>query len=748
MERVESNGNTINGKYYSHQILEKLKDNVQCCHEYFKDNYDRFNRFQKFVFDTNLDSTDVSILNEQGKPALEFNICEAFISRLLGEFANQEPSVTVSLEDGAKVDPKIVEIVEDHLRYILFDANKNGCESEVYKEQISGGFSVMEVYTEYSHEMSFNQNICLRKAYDPTLCGFDPLAVNPTKSDGRFCFKIYPKSKEDFQEEYPDEDISNLNFTRDLSGFQWAYENDASQKEILLICEYYEKKKKRIKIVQLVTGDVVRYDEYKKKLEIWEDSGLIAQPPGIMGRPRWTHITTICRYIFIKDRILSYEETDYKMFPLVYVPGNDVLLKDEDCSSIQVMTRPYIYHMEGAQKLKNYAGQTWANELENMVQHKWMAAQESIPDQEDLLTAWKNPQKSKVLVYNAFDPDQPEKALPIPSPVPRVPMPQEVVAAFSGMDQLAQVILGNFSPEGMKNQNLSGDSIVEAASQSNAAAMPYIIGFLQGLNQVAQIIVDLIPKYYTLPRTIPLYNMKNEKTSLPINDPNARNSVKLNYGDNALKVKVEAGVNFSVQKSKALNQLIGLMRASPTFANFMNSEGLPVLLDNLEIRGIDQLKLAVEGFLQQMKQQQAQAQQNNPEMLKLKLKEKEMALNSHHEMIDDQLEVAKLSIQKQDSDTRQLEAEVKFGNMSNQADIARMKAEAESSRTAVELATALIDKDMKMRDMAHTHAKNIAHHLHEKEKYKKEMEIADNNINESSIPNESEDENNLTNEEV
>jgi len=39
------------------------------------------------------------------------------------------------------------------------------------------------------------------------------------------------------------------------------------------------------------------------------------------------------------------------------------------------------------------------------------------------------------------------------------------------------------------------------------------------------------------------------------------------------------------------------------FAQFMNEKGLSVLLDNIEIRGIDQLKLMVEDWQQELAKQ-------------------------------------------------------------------------------------------------------------------------------------------------
>ena len=117
--------------------------------------------------------------------------------------------------------------------------------------------------------------------------------------------------------------------------------------------------------------------------------------------------------------------------------------------------------------------------------------------------------------------------------------------------------------------------------------MPYIVGYIKGLNRVAQVIVDLIPKYYRTPRSLPIL-LANGKRDYKI--INKQGSLFMNYDPNSLQVKVETGVNFAMQKEIALKTIESLMQSSQVFAQFMNTKGLPMLLDNIDIRGIDELK--------------------------------------------------------------------------------------------------------------------------------------------------------------
>ncbi len=139
--------------------LERIKKSVRETQEYFQPNYDRYNEFRRFVFESSLRDEEITLLQSMSKPQLEFNILEAYISRLLGEFSKQEPDIEVSSDDQDNVDPMVIKVVEQHLRHTLTDAKNHNTKYEVYKDLLSGGFSVLKVLNEYASPMSMKQVI-------------------------------------------------------------------------------------------------------------------------------------------------------------------------------------------------------------------------------------------------------------------------------------------------------------------------------------------------------------------------------------------------------------------------------------------------------------------------------------------------------------------------------------------------------------------------------------------------------------
>lgn len=659
--------------------LSRIKETVKKAHEVFRHNYERFIEFRKFIFECSLTENDITLLTTLSKPQLEFNVTEAYISRLMGEFSKQEPSISVSAEDETVVDQMTAEIVEKHLRHIMFDTKNDATQYEVMKDLYSGGFSVFKIRTDYKNERSFDQDLFVDRVYDPTLVGWDMLANKPHKGDGNFCFELYPMSKKSFEDEYPDADTDSLNFTGGFGNFNWSYLNGNEQ--IILVCDFYEKKKKDTKIVKLSNGQVMTSREYEKKKAQSQD---IYQFPQIVGKPRTSKFTTVVRYRVIDNQVLEYEETDFSFFPLVFVDGNSVMIRNTKTGgSVYQMTRPYVYHAKGAQKLKNFAGISLANEIENMIQHKIMIAKEALPKEENWLEAYRDVQKPNVFVFNAFNEQNPDQAIPNPiREVNRIGAPPELMAAYTSVDSTIQQILGSYDASlGINDNQLSGIAIQEGATQSNAAAMPYIVGYLHGWQRVGNILVDLMPKYYKTPRTIPILGLDGKRDYVQIN---GQQGFDFNFASNALNVRIEAGVSFQIQKSKALQQMIALMQASPLFAQFINEKGLPVLLDNLEIRNIESLKMMVDEWMKELQQQKQMAQQaaqqqmqNNPMVMKNQVEMQKLQLQQQKQQQDAAKTQAQFIIDQEKLKTEQQKALVNALASHNANQVQLVKAETE-----------------------------------------------------------------------
>lgn len=702
--------------------LPRIKENISQSYMYFKDNVQRFHFWRNYIFNTSINDDQKAILASQGKPVTEFNILESYLSRLSGEFAKHEPSIEVSPAEGVPTPHEVIEIVEGHIRHVLYDANKDNMSQDIYDDSLSGGWSVGKVWTDYANPMSMKQVIKAKKGFDPTMHVFDPMARYKHKGDGKFSGELFPMMMDDFKRQFPKADASKISYGRSLEEFSWSYKNDKGQ-EIILICDYYEKKKLRTRIVELADGIVMPVSAYKKLPEFWEQQGFFEQIPLPVGEPRWTELETICRYKLCESEILEYEETDYQYLPHVFFDGNSKFLRQGTSNCTYQMTRPYLYQAKGIQDLKNYSGISLLNYIENQVQSKFIVMKEALPQEDDFINALTDIQNVNTIVVNAYSENNPDK--PIPNPIREVinpPAPQEVVNAFTGADASAQAILGSYASNLGKNDNdLSGKAVIEASSVGNAAAMPYVVGYLEGLAQMARIMVDLMPKYLKGKRELPVVDMEGKKSYAKINQKGAP---WLRYQQNALNVCIEASVNFQVQKNQALQQITSLMAVSQEFNEFMNSDiCLPILIRNLTIYGADQLEEAVPKYLEMKQQKQQQAQQmqqqmmqNDPRMVKAQvdmkraqIEEQSVQIKADEAQFQQQIDIAKVAIEKELADAKILEAEAKVTQ--GQIDSAVRLEEAQTSLEVHSLETAAKMAEIHSREHSKaldTHAASLA----------------------------------------
>jgi len=710
--------------------LKRIKENISISYFYFKDNVNRYHDYRRFVFDTSINQDQKAVLQSQNKPVIEFNILEAYISRLLGEFAKHEPSIEVTPSEGVPVPTQVIETVEGFIRHIVYEANKNSMSYEVYKDLLSGGFSVIKVWTEYASQMSMKQVIRTGRAFDPTMCGFDPMARFSHKGDGQYSFELYPLTETDFKRQFPKADRAQMGFAKHLEEFNWSYKDDKGNKTVL-VGEYFEKKKKRTQIIELADGQVMPLKAYEKMPEWWAQQGYIEQMPIPVGEPRWSDLETICRYKLTECEILEYEETDYTYLPHIFVDGNSILLQQGTSNCTYQMTRPYVYHAKGVQNLKNFSGQALANYLENLVQHKFIVMKEALPQEEDFLQALTDIQHSNTIVVNAFAENNPDKQIPTPiREVVNVPAPPEVMGAFQATDPTTQTILGSYASNlGQNDNDLSGKAVIESASVGNSAAMPYVTGYLQAWTQLGNVIVDLIPKYFKGKREVPTVSMSGEKGYQKVND---RNQPYMNYQAKALSVNIEAGVNFQIQKNQALQQITALMQSSEQFAQFMNSPlGLPVLVKNLTVYGADELQEAVPQYLQQQQQQQEQAMQmqqeqmqNDPAMLRAKAEIMKIQANAQQDQVENQLAIAKQATEDKLADAKILEAEAKISQAQVDSAIRLEESNTSIERHALDAAATIAkiqgeEHVQMMKEHGHSlDARRLEHDIEQSEKEK------------------------------
>lgn len=683
--------------------LITLKKDVEKSWQYFQHNYTRFHEFIAMTFRSALSDQDRESLRYIGRPPIETMIIAAHANRILGEFVRQQFNMDVHPAEGMLLDrlPKNyirnMEVEQAHLNELFLETSNGTFLWDMFQDTCMGGMGVGKIFVDYINENSFLQKIFLQRMTNPTLCGFDPLAKERHKGDGRYAFQLYPMTQEEFQLEYGKELAKRVSYTRSLQSFNWSYEN--AREKIVLVCEFFQKEVKNANLLLLADQSTMLESKYNKMIKEWNK---IEVPPAVLDK-RKVKVTSVKRYQFCETEILSEEDTYYPFLPLVYFDGRSVHIPDNIGGSggqNKQFIIPFGYVAKDAQRLKNVAMQTLGNELEGMMQHKIMIPKGAIPQDPKYIEAYKNMQKESAIVWEQWNPDRPEVENAPPQILERPHVPEVIMQTFVEMDKTIQACFGAHEAiTSLNGKEISGKAMQQGALQSDASVLPYLQGFSTGLEQLAKIAHHLIPDVYVTPRSIPIRLPDGKREHVVINQDIQGDAITFNYDPTMAAVKVEVGVNSNVQKQLAVEMLESLMTVSDTFKKFMEQEGLPVLLKNVDIRGIEGLEDKVEDFMEREKQQAA-AMANAPtdtdkivnaEIMKTTL---EAQARDQKTQADMAVNISKVAVQKEEVENKRLELELKAAEVGARLDMDRENQAAQAASDTINLAVGVMQHQM------------------------------------------------------
>ena len=222
----------------------------------------------------------------------------------------------------------------------------------------------------------------------------------------------------------------------------------------------------------------------------------------------------------------------------------------------------------------------------------------------------------------------------------------------------------------------------------------------------------MLPKYYVTPRTIPVVAEDGKRSYYEINK---KGNISFDYDVSALEVSIEPGVNYEVQKQVALKTITTLMQVSESFNQFMNQNGLGVLLENIDIRGIDNLRSLVDQWMQQQQQQAAQAQQQQGaqvtpeqvEMAQIQVMSEKNQIDAQKNQTDAQVDMARINT-KAAVDSKM--ADIKFLDVMSKVQASNLDRVLEQQRLDAEDARSQIEAARKVSE----HLLNVGDRLNER----------------------------------
>lgn len=534
----------------------------------------------KFLAGDQWDPNTKGMREQQKRPALTVNRLPQFVRQVTNEQRQSKPAVTVNPVDSAS-DPKTAEVLQGVIRNVEYTSNADAAYAAGGQAAAITGLGYWDVCAEYEDERSFEQKLTISRIKNSMSVTMDPGTKEVAGDDARWVIKSSDVSESEWKARFPGREMP--------TGSGWKGEGDSAAnwvgKEGVRIHEYRWIQEEEDTLFDIPAGyfedipnggPVLLSDLDQKLAALLEQASDVNRRQTTRRTARWAKIAG--------DEVIEQGELAGRYLQLVRVVGTELEIDGE------TIYEGVIRHAKDTQRMLNYFVSAEAEAIALTPKAPFMAAEGQVAGHE---AAWKNANISAASLLQ-YKPQAIGGAL-IPPPQ-RIMAEANVSAITNARMQAAddlKAVTGIYDGQlGARSNETSGRAILARQNQGQTANFHFQDNLGMAIRYTGRILIDLIPKIYSGPRTLRIMGEDGKHEMVPVNgqrgefrgephgQPNPatgeQNSIQLDAG--RYDVAVSMGLSYQSRRQEAAAQMAELFRADPN---------LPRLVGDLYVKSLD-----------------------------------------------------------------------------------------------------------------------------------------------------------------
>lgn len=530
----------------------------------------------------------------QKRPTLTINMTRRCVREVCNNMRQQRPRIKVHpVGDGARIeDAKVVSGLIRHIENLskASHAYDTGGESAV-----KIGWGYWRILGEYVSPESFDQELKIRAIRNSFTVYDDPYAQLPTGADREWALITEEMTRQKYKRKYPN--AANTEFRGGSigdTGKLWE------SKTKVRLAEYYRVRKIPEKLYQMSDGTTLFERDLKRLRPHLEAAGItVATDPTGEEITRQSHRRVIEWYRLngteVVDKRYWGGKGDHRPLPGFWIPlvrceGNVLDLNG------QIRRRGMVRDLKDTNRMLNY----WATCETELVALAPRAPFIAAEGQLDGHSEWKdaNQKAYSALVYKVVhsNPDDTNSpTLPPPQRQEAVQIPAGVVNARQGALQDLMMLAG--MPHEPRADTpgtvVSGKALRERQASTDRSHFQYYDNQTMAIAHTGEILLDLIPHYYSTQRMQRIIGEDGVPQMVQINEKvmdqqtQAVREVKNNLTLGRYDVVMDTGPGYETKRQEGAETLLDLLRTP--LAEPIVKTGADIVVRNLDITGADDL---------------------------------------------------------------------------------------------------------------------------------------------------------------
>lgn len=471
-----------------------------------------------------------------GKPCLTINRLPQFVRQVTGQIRQMNPAIRVVPADNMATED-VAEIYAGLIKQIEYKSDAQTIYEGGAESAAACSIGHWRVRADYADGMTFDQECVIERIHNPFSVFWDPLAKHPTRSDARYCFITEAVAKEDFREQYPDADMSDVTTENQMEGFRRWITADT-----VTVAEYFWIEYKEQEIALLRNGAVI-----EKPIDGMD---IVKRRKVRVPEIKWAKVT-------FNEVLEGPTDVPCRYIPVVAVTGEEWHLGEE------LYRSSVIRFAKDPQQLYNFARSTQAEVMTLQPKAPYMVTTKQINGLEEF---WGQANTAN----RPYLPYHPDPAAPPPM---RVPPPVASQAVAMEVQMSAEDMKGTTgiydASLGASSNEKSGIAIRERKMEAQTNTSVYADNMVKAITQTGKILVSMIPRVYDTQRVIRTLGEDDQEKQVLINSLMVANGEYVPINDltmGSYDVRISVGPSYETKRQEASEGMMAFLQANPQAA--------------------------------------------------------------------------------------------------------------------------------------------------------------------------------------
>lgn len=510
---------------------------------------------------------------EDGRPVITINKSNQFVNQITNDQRQNRPQTKVSPVDD-KADVATAKVIQGLMRHIWTNSDADTAIDTAFDGSVGRSYGFFRVITDYANEFSFNQEILIERIRNPESVFLDPFSKKADGSDAEFGFIEEEISKDEFEQSYPDAELSKGWRESLAQKTDWVTDNSCK------VLEYFYKHYEETEINLMSDGSVLTTEELNELspaqvpigfddagAEVFEERNITAlsllEAQGVtIKKTRVTNKTTVKWCKLVDNQILEKKDFPSKYIPIIPVYGKEVDINGK------LILESVIRHAKGSQIAYNYLKSMEAETISLAPRAPYLATPDQIKGFEN---EWRNANRKNytVLFHN------PVSSAGVPLPPPSRNLAEPPIQAVSQAAMLAsedmKATTGMYDVTlGQRGQQQSGVAIQRANAQSQTSNFHFIDNLSRSIRHLGRVLLDMIPRVYDVATASRIIGEDGAEEIVMLNQPfkdkktGEERLYDLSVG--TYDITIETGPSYATKRQESLASMLELTQAQPQLA--------------------------------------------------------------------------------------------------------------------------------------------------------------------------------------